>query len=97
GVLRIAVHDVVILDEGESVLMADLVSNFHEHQRAAASVLPRHVDDARDALDAIADTERRMYLHAPAGVHAAREPHRRKELAAAGVAVHVQLGLTMPR
>src|SRR6185436_15715452 len=54
----IPVDDVVILDERQSVTIADLVSNLHEHERAAPSLFLADVGDARDALDLVTDADR---------------------------------------
>jgi glyoxylase-like metal-dependent hydrolase (beta-lactamase superfamily II) len=97
GRRRVAVHDVVLFLDRQAARAADRMPHRDEDQRAALAGLAAHVGDARDALDLVADAKRAVEDEPPAGPHAPLQRHRRKEAAAARMAVGPQLALRRER
>ena len=77
----------------QSLVGEDVVSQLQEDQRAGAAVLQAHVLDVRAALQCLAGTRGGDELQLAARPHAARQRHRRQEVAALGMAVRADLRL----
>ena len=92
-----AVDDVVLLNQRQSFLVADLVAHQHENQRAIAPDFVGYIGDSRNARNLVASAQRPMKLLPAAREHAARKRHRRNESAALGMAIGAKFGLAMKR
>ena len=85
GLRGLAIDDVMLLDEREAARATDRMFHRHEHHRARRTGLGLDRFDGRDTPDRLADPERFTVEGEPAaGPHAARQRHRRQEVARSG-------------
>ena len=87
-----AVDDVVLFAQRQLAVLAVVVAQGDEQQRAAATVLLLDPKDGRGAAGLAADPQRLVELQAPAGPHAVAIVRRRQETAARRVAVDAEAG-----
>src|SRR5215831_13341987 len=82
GAGRLAVHNVVLLDQRETYGPGDLMPHQHEDQWPDTTIFRRDIGDRGLADDSFADEQRPMEFEPRAGPHTAWQRDRRQEPAA---------------
>src|SRR6516164_5022103 len=95
GAGRLAVHDVVLLDQSETCGPSDLMPHQYEDQWPDTTIFRGNIGDRGLADDSFTDVQRPMEFEPRAGPHTAWQRDGRQEAAALGVRVGCDLRLTM--
>src|SRR6516162_8514166 len=93
GAGRLAVHDVVLLDQSETCGPSDLMPHQYEDQWPDTTIFRGNIGDRGLADDSFTDVQRPMEFEPRAGPHTAWQRDGRQEAAALGVRVGCDLRL----
>src|SRR5215472_9236032 len=97
GAGRLAVHDVVLLDPGETCGPSDLMPHQHEDQWADTTIFRGNIGDRGLADYGFPDVQRPMDLEPRAGPHTAWQRDGRQEAAALGMSIGSEFRLAHGR
>src|SRR6516162_1773806 len=93
GAGRLAVHDVVLLDQGETCGPSDLMPHQYEDQWPDTTIFRGNIGDRGLAEIIFTDVQRPMEFEPGAGPHTAWQRDGRQEAATLGVSVRCELRL----
>src|ERR1700693_3858318 len=92
-----AVDEVLLLRQGQTFAIADLMAHEKEDERARTPFLEADITDARLARDRVPDMKRTVELQAAACIHSTRQRDGRKKPASPGVSIRAEFGPAVDR